>query len=110
MVMVVRHTAEVEGCWAWVGPVVDFGVAIGLVVGFLLDVVLREGRGVVGGGNHCSCPCGCLYGGVYGYGSARRDGESRTRQRRAGKREWTYTWPRKLLDSPHEHWNGRVRG
>lgn len=24
--------------------------------------------------------------------------------------EWTYTWPRKLLDdSPHEHWNGKVR-
>ena len=59
-VVVGRHTAEVEGCWAWVGPVVDFGGAIGLVLGFLLDVVLRQGRGVVGGGDHCSCSCVCL--------------------------------------------------
>lgn len=59
-VVVVGHTAEVEGCWAWVGPVVDFGGAIGLVLGFLLDVVLREGRGVVGGGDHCSRSCACM--------------------------------------------------
>ena len=52
--MVIRHTAEVEGCWAWVRPVVDFGGAIGLVLGFLLDVVLLKGRGVVGGGDHVS--------------------------------------------------------
>ena len=31
-------------------------------------------------------------------------------RRRAGKWEWTYTWPRKL-DSPHEHWEwGRSEG
>lgn len=54
-----RHTAEVEGSRAWVGPVVDFGIAIGLVVCFLLDVVLRKGRGVVGSGNHVSRSCAC---------------------------------------------------
>lgn len=53
-----RRTAEVIGGGAWVLPVVDdFGVAIGLVVGFLFDVVLllRKGRGVVGGGDHIPC-------------------------------------------------------
>jgi hypothetical protein len=41
-------------------PVVDFGVAIGLVVGFLLDVVLRKGRCFVGGGDHVSSCAGVL--------------------------------------------------
>lgn len=59
-VVVGGHTAEVEGCWAWLRPVVDFGGAIGLVLGFLLDVVLREGRGVVGGGDHVSRSCACV--------------------------------------------------
>lgn len=41
-------------------PVVDFGGAIGLVYGFLLDVLLHVGRGIVGGGDHV--PCSCLEG------------------------------------------------
>jgi hypothetical protein len=47
-------TAEVKGSGAWLLPVVDFGVTIGLVVGFLLDVVLRKSRCFVGGGDHVS--------------------------------------------------------
>jgi hypothetical protein len=50
----VGSTAEVKGSRAWLLPVVDFGVAIGLVVGFLLDVVLRQGRCLVGRGDHIS--------------------------------------------------------
>jgi hypothetical protein len=60
VVMEGGRTAEVEGCWAWVRPVVDFGGAIGLVLRFLLDGVLREGRGVVGGGDHVPCSCACV--------------------------------------------------
>jgi hypothetical protein len=30
------------------------------VVSFLLDVVLRKGRGVVGGGDHIPCSCACV--------------------------------------------------
>jgi hypothetical protein len=54
------RTAEVEGCWPWLRPVVDFGGAIGLVLGFLLDVVLRKCRGVVGSGDHIPCSCACM--------------------------------------------------
>jgi hypothetical protein len=50
----VGSTAEIKGSRAWLLPVVDFGVAIGLVMGFLFNVVLRKGRCFVGGGDHVS--------------------------------------------------------
>lgn len=68
-------TAEVKGSRAWLLPVVDFGVAIGLVVGFLLDVLLRKGRCLVGGGDHvssCAGVCACVGGLLLVDGSERK--------------------------------------
>jgi hypothetical protein len=100
-------TAEVKGSRAWLLPVVDFGVAIGLVVGFLLDVVLRKGRGLVGGGDHVSS-CAGVWGGLLLDGSERKS----TRTAR-GSSDVMYTWPCEEAYSPHKHdhrWRRSLRG
>ena len=94
-------TAEVKGSRARLLPVVDFGVAIGLVVGFLFNVVLREGRCFVGGGDHVSS---CV--GVWerlDLVLVLEEGSERKSTRTArGDRDVMYTWPCEP-NSPHKH-------
>lgn len=81
-------------------PVVDFCVAIGLVVCFLLDIVLREGRCLVGGGDHCSS-CAGAWGGEL---LVLVEGSERKTTRTAGRDDGDvkYTWPREPY-SLHNH-------
>lgn len=71
-------------------PVVDFGVAIGLVVCFLLDVVLREGRCFVGGGDHVSCCVGAWEGFVL---VLVQGSERKSTRTTGGDGDVKYTWP-----------------
>jgi hypothetical protein len=95
----VGSTAEVKGSRARLLPVVDFGVAIGLVVGFLLDVVLRQGRCLVGRGHHSSS---CVGAGTW-IGLLLEEGSERKSTRTAGgDGDVMYTWPCEPY-SPHKH-------
>lgn len=78
-------------------PVVDFGVAIGLVVGFLLDVVLRQGRCFVGRGDHISS---CVGAGTWIGLLVLEEGSERKSTGADG--DVMYTWPCEL-HSPHKH-------
>jgi hypothetical protein len=97
----VGSTAEVKGSRAWLLPVVDFGVAIGLVVGFLLDVVLRQGRYLVGRGDHIpSCVGG--RGGLDSVLVLEEGSERKSTRTAGGDGDVMYTWPCEPY-SPHKH-------
>lgn len=92
-----RHTAKVEGCWAGMRPVVDLGRAIGLVVGFGLDIVLPKAGRIIAGRDHVSRSCRCLVGED---GMSKRDergqgGGAGGRAAGRGESGKMYTWPRK---------------
>jgi hypothetical protein len=97
----VGSTAEVKGSRAWLLPIVDFGVAIGLVVGFLFNVVLRKGRCLVGGGDHVSSCVGGR-GGLDFVLVLEEESERESTRTTGGDGDVMYTWPCEP-NSPHKH-------